>query len=235
VRAAFPHAPTGQLNTSHLSAEALARLPPAAHAAFLHAYAGALDKAFKVAGFVSVAAFVASWFIQEKPMRTTVTAEDLGGSFAMPRGDDSRAEIIRALGVLVGRERMRAYFQRVAVEAGIDLPVTQCWVLVQVRRGCDDPVALAARSGVADGVVRSALADLAQQGLITMGNGADQPVQLTESGTAVADRLLTHIRDRLEKLLDGWTPDRYPDLARLLNEFATEVVPPTQPAQALTA
>ena len=37
-----------------------------------------LDTAFKVAGFVSIVAFIASWFIRELPMRTTLTTEDLG-------------------------------------------------------------------------------------------------------------------------------------------------------------
>ena len=151
LRRAFPHAPKAQLNTSHLSSAALAHLPPETRAAFLQAYSASLDKAFKVAGFVSIAAFVASWFIQEKPMRTTVTADDIGSSFAMPRGDDSRAEIIRALGVLVGRQRMRAYLERLATEAGVDLPLNECWVLVQLRRGDNDIHVLSERSGAPAG------------------------------------------------------------------------------------
>ena len=78
LRSAFPHASASQLNTSHLSSAALAQLPPDIHAAYLAAFAGSLDTAFKVAGFVSIVAFVASWFIKELPMRDTVTTEDLG-------------------------------------------------------------------------------------------------------------------------------------------------------------
>jgi DNA-binding MarR family transcriptional regulator len=210
-------------------------LPPAAHSAFLQAYSAALDKAFRVAGFVSIAAFVASWFIQEKPMRTTVTAEDLGSSFAMPRGDDSRAEIVRALGVLVGRQKMRAYFQRVAAEAGIDLPVNECWTLVQVRRGHNDPPVLSERSGASPEAVQSTLVALGEKGLVTppAADGArDGPVQLTESGAAIADTLLASVRDRLEQLLDGWSPEQYPDLSRLLNDLAAEVVPAREPLTA---
>jgi EmrB/QacA subfamily drug resistance transporter len=235
LRRAFPNAPAGQLNTSHISAAGLAHLPPAAHSAFLQAYSAALDKAFRVAGFVSIAAFVASWFIQEKPMRTTVTAEDLGGSFAMPRGDDSRAEIIRALGVLVGRQKMRAYLERVASEAGIDLPLNECWALVQVRRGHNTPRVLSERSEASPEVVQSTLASLAEKGLLTgrvEGDTPDSPVELTERGAAIADTLLASVRNRLEGLLEGWSPEQYPDLSRLLNDFAAEVVPATP---ALTA
>ena len=36
---------------------------------------------------------------------------------------------MRALGVLVGRKQMLAYLQRLATEAGVDLPLPDCWVL----------------------------------------------------------------------------------------------------------
>jgi EmrB/QacA subfamily drug resistance transporter len=231
----FPNAPNGQLNTSHFSAASLARLPPEAHSAFLQAYSAALDKAFRVAGFVSIAAFVASWFIQEKPMRTTVTAEDLGGSFAMPRGDDSEAEIIRALGVLVGRQNMRAYLERVATEAGIDLPLNECWALVQIRRGHKDPDVLSERSGASPEAVQATLATLAGKGLVTgppANATGDRSLELTQSGAGIADTLLASIRKRLEKLLEGWSPEKYSDLSKLLNDFAAEVVPTRE---ALTA
>jgi EmrB/QacA subfamily drug resistance transporter len=220
LRHAFPNAPKAQLSTSHLSNAALAHLPPEARDAFLQAYASSLDQAFKVAGFVSIAAFVASWFIQEKPMRTTVTADDMGSSFAMPRGDDSRAEIIRALGVLVGRPRMRDYLQRLATEAGVDLPLNECWVLVQLRRGCNDIPALCERSGAPAEAIESTLTALAGKGLIT-----NPPAQLTDSGVVIADRLLATVRDRLDKLLEGWSPERYPDLVHLLSDMAAEVIP----------
>ena len=121
-------------------------------------------------------------------MRTTVTAEDMGSAFAMPRGDDSRAEIVRALGVLVGRPRMRAYFERVAVEAGVDLPINECWALVQIRRGYSSPGVLSERSGAAPAAVQSTLADLAQKGLVTVpAADTDAPFELTDSGVAIAD------------------------------------------------
>ena len=67
-------------------------------------------------------------------MRTTVTAEDIGEAFGVPRAPDSLAEIIRALSVLIGRKQMRAYLQRVATDAGIDLSLPACSVLVRLRR-----------------------------------------------------------------------------------------------------
>jgi hypothetical protein len=50
----------------------------------------------------------------------------------------------------------------------------------------------------------------------------------------MADRLLAIVRDRLDKLLAGWAPDKYPDLAKLLTEFASEVIPAGETSQQLT-
>jgi DNA-binding MarR family transcriptional regulator len=184
---------------------------------------------------VSIAAFVASWFIQEKPMRTTVTADGIGRSFAVPRSDDSLAEIVRALGVLVGRQRMRAYFERIAAEAGVDLPINECWVLVQLRRGQSDPLVLSERSGTSSEAVHSTFDALVQKGLVARrpdGDNVDGPVELTERGAAIADTLLATVRDRLEKLLEGWSPEQYSDLSNLLNQFAAEVIPAREPLNA---
>ena len=50
---------------------------------------------------------------------------------------------------------------------------------------------------------------------------------------ALADQLIAAVRARLENLLEGWSPEQYPDLVRLLNKFATEVIPtPTMAAVA---
>jgi len=93
LRSAFPHASASQLNTSRLSSAAIAHLPPNIHAVYLAAFAGSLDTAFKVAGFVSIIAFVSSWFIEELPMRTTVTTEEIGSTFtSTAESDDSLAE-----------------------------------------------------------------------------------------------------------------------------------------------
>jgi DNA-binding MarR family transcriptional regulator len=128
---------------------------------------------------------------------------------------------------------MRAYFERVAVEAGVDLPINECWALVQIRRGYSSPGVLSERSGAAPAAVQSTLADLAQKGLVTVpAADTDAPFELTDSGVAIADTLLASVRDRLDKLLDGWSPERYTDLSNLLNEFATEVMPTHEPLTA---
>jgi len=256
VHAAFPHAPTALVNTSRVSSAALARLPPAVRAKFLESYSGSLDQAFKIAAIVSLAAFVASWFVRQLPMRSTVRArvDQVGNSFGLPRDVDSLAEIIRALGLLVGRQQMREYLERVTAEAGIDLPVAQSWLLVQYRRKATTRLPeLAEGHQIPVDALRSAMVELIDRGLVTAGpepDGADAPTEarsgralvtaslgsrrdmdgasdywLTPAGTVVADRVIANVRRRLEGLLEGWSPEQYPDLVKLLNDFAAEVVP----------
>ena len=40
----------------------------------------------------------------------------------------------------------------------------------------------------------------------------------------IADRLRATLRSRLEGLLEGWSPEQYPDLVSLLDHFAHEIV-----------
>jgi DNA-binding MarR family transcriptional regulator len=191
-----------------------------------------------------VVAFAASWFIKQLPMRTTVTADDIGDAFAVPRPPDSLAEIVRALGVLVGRKQMQAYLQRVATEAGVDLSLAACWTIVQLRR---DPntnlTVLAERNKLPVEALDAALAELTSRGLIVAQpadpaahNGGGPPrTVLTPSGVAIGDQLIAAVRARLENLLEGWSPEQYPDLVRLLNTLATEVIPATPTTAATRA
>ena len=245
LRAAFPHASASQLNTSHLTSATLALLPPGIHAVYLAAFAGSLDTAFKVAGFVSIIAFVASWFIKELPMRTTVTTEDMGSAFGAPGSGDSWSEICRALSVLVERDQMRQWLECVPAEAGTDLSLADCRVLVRLRRDPQvDLAALATADKIPVAALDGAVADLVERRLLVadttsvlvVPNGSavaqvendvrPTPV-LTPSGALVADRLICTVRSQLEKLLEGWSPEQFPELVQLLDEFACDIVPGT--------
>ena len=230
LKHAFPGASGASLGNAHLTATQLDQLPPTVHATVIKAYADSLDRAFTIAGIVSIVAFLASWFIKELPMRETVMAEDLGGAFGAPRGAESYAEIYRALSVLVGRQKMQEWLGRVAAESGVGLPLIDCWVLVQLHREPGiDLVAVSRDKKVPIEAIDGALADLAAHGLISRsGNGAAGVLgsaTLTASGEPVAEQLLGAVRARLEGLLSGWSPEQFPELVALLNQFASDIVP----------
>jgi EmrB/QacA subfamily drug resistance transporter len=227
---AFPHSSLIH-STGTLGSSALARLPADVRATVLNSYSQALNTAFRVAGFVSIVAFVASWFIKELPMRTTVTAEGIGEAFGSPRPPSSLGEIARALSVLVGRDRMIEYLGRLARESGVDIPLSSCWILVQIRRdpGLDreELMARAQSQNIPPDVAEAAVRDVMERNLVSSG------LELTPAGAEIADRMTTAVRDRLEGLLQGWSPEQYPDLVRLLDQFAQEIV--TDPKAVSTA
>ncbi len=218
----FPNSPQLVQSSHTLSAATLAHMPPGVRATFVDAFSHALTAAFRVAAFVSIVAFVASWFIKQLPMRTTVTTEGIGEAFAAPRSGDSLAEIARALSVLVGRQKMVTYLSRLVAEAGFELPLEDCWVLVQFRRNPQleqgELLALARERKLSQEATEAALDDLTERNLITAAH------RLTPSGAETADRLLAVVRARLEDLLAGWSPEQYPDLVHLLDNFATEIL-----------
>jgi len=221
---AFPGNSSSQLSKSLNSAStsSLNALSPGVHATVLGAYSDAITTAFFIVAFISVGAFVASWFIKELPMRTTVTADGMSEAFGTPRAPDSLAEIARALSVLVGRKKMEDYLRRVIREAEIDIPLADAGLLLQLRTNpgtnASAIVRLAEERKVSEEQARAAIADVIARKLVT------PDLELTPAGTEIADHLTKVVRQRLEELLEGWSPERYPDLVKLLDTFASEIV-----------
>jgi hypothetical protein len=174
-------------------------------------------------------------------MRETLTTEDLGRAFGAPRSGDSLSEILRALSVLVGRQQMRQWLERVASDAGLDLPIADGWVLVQLRRDpAVDLPSLAASQKISLSALDSAVPDLVERGLLADTDhetlaaadpghtGAAEAVptfSLSPSGALVADQLIDAVRSRLDSLLQGWSPEQYPELVHVLDQFASDIVP----------
>jgi hypothetical protein len=57
------------LSGGHASPADLAKLPPALHAAIIHAYSDSLDRVFLSGVPVLLAAFILAWFLKEVPLR----------------------------------------------------------------------------------------------------------------------------------------------------------------------
>ena len=120
---------TGTQNLSHEGPSQILALPAAAREAYLAAFTDAMQTVFLVAALVAVVAFCLTWFIRELPLRQTVRTGGLGESFAIPVDGTSLRVISRALGVLIGRDGMRATLRaRPSARASIWAPAPAgCW------------------------------------------------------------------------------------------------------------
>ncbi len=205
-----------------LSSAEIHRLPPVLHADYLQAFTNSLSTVFEVAAAVGVVAFVLSWVLPEKPLRETATASTgVGEAFATPRSVNSEAEAMRALSVLLGRDKRRTLVANLAARAGVDLSPAACWLLVRLY---EDPTVDIPATGRAfeidESVTDEARRELAARAYAT---DAPQPV-VTDAGQAVAERLIAERHASLERLAEGWPTD-HPDLAGVLTRLARELEP----------
>src|SRR3954452_24857732 len=79
----------GPAGVGALDPSALDRLPPAAHATFISAFTDALDLVFLVAACIIAVAFLLTWLLEERPLRTTVATAGVHEAFAAPDDPDS--------------------------------------------------------------------------------------------------------------------------------------------------
>ena len=81
----LPPGAAGQI-PAHLGPGSLASLPAAVREAYVNAYATSLHPVFELAALLALAAFACTWFLQERPLRESVSDQSIGDSFASPAG-----------------------------------------------------------------------------------------------------------------------------------------------------
>ncbi len=198
----------------------IGHLPAPLHQAYISSFSDALQVVFLVATGVVVAAFVLTWFIQEKPLRPTVeTSTGVGESFGAPVDSDSLDEVTRGLARLAGRERTLEFVDGAVRRAGVELPRGAAWVLLHPARLGD----LRAREDIDQERLSLAVEDLNERGYLADG-------AITPSGHAIRDRLVIARTDCLRELIEDWEPDRHPELDPLLRQLAEELAEPEREA-----
>jgi EmrB/QacA subfamily drug resistance transporter len=197
---------------------AIAALPPAAHAAYVDAFAASLRPVFLVAAAIGLVAFALTWLLREAPLRKTVEAEGLGESFASPRDDDSLRELERVLTVLARRESHWGVYERLAARAGTPLGPQETWLLVRIGERVPTTVtALGDELSLRPLQLGPPLAGLAEQGLVAASDGV---LDLTGAGRLALEDLHAARREGLAELLDGWSPQEHPEVRTLLDRLA---------------
>jgi EmrB/QacA subfamily drug resistance transporter len=229
LAASLPSSAAHGLSGAGANPQAIDKLPPALHDAYIHAFTNALGTVFQVAAGVAVVAFLLSWLLPERPLRDTVAdASGVGESFAVPKSGDSLAEAARALTVALGRDDRRRAVEALAQRAGVDLSAAASWLLVRLHENpAGDVDALAEAYEVPSDVAWQALTDLRDRGLVLERPASDgQPVvrQVTAPGEETVERLITARRTAIAELCEGWSPDDHEDLSGLLTRLARELL-----------
>jgi EmrB/QacA subfamily drug resistance transporter len=218
-----------------LSPAQLHQLPAAARDTYIHAFTNSLSAVFLVAAGVAVIGFLLALVLPDKRLRDTVQAAGPQEHFAMPRDDDTLAEIERALSVLASRDVRRRLYERIARENGIDLPALEAWTLARIHEGVPGPAEdLAARIDVEPQRVSAAADDLMQRGLVAHVDGW---YASTPEGDDLVERLVRLRRERLESRLSDCTPEERERFASTLSGLARDLLaePPREPQPALAA
>src|SRR5262249_1157175 len=152
-----------------------------------------LQPLFLTGAFVSLVAFVLSWFIPEVPLRKTVTSEGLGESFAAPNDASSLRELEAKAATLAQRKNRHHVYEELGRGSGVSLTADGMWALPRVDElGPATREALAARVAGDRERLSPIFRGLREDGLIAMDETSGEPVYtLSESGRSTVDALLT--------------------------------------------
>jgi len=182
-------------------------LPPAIREPYVAAYAASLKPVFLIAGGIAAVGFLATWLLEERPLRQTVADQGLGDSFAAPRDPTSMDELEARLSSLARKENRHLVYERLAAEAGLDLDARETWLLL--RLDGEEPVDARAAEEL-----QPQLAGLRRRSLAE----PDRP-ELTPAGHAAATRIAEARCADIRRLLDGWEPEEHPAVLALIQCF----------------
>jgi EmrB/QacA subfamily drug resistance transporter len=216
--------PLGRLVSggARLTGTQVAGMPAVARHAYENAYVNALRPVFLVAAGVGAVGFVLSLRLRERPLRDTAsTSSGLDDALAAPKSANSLAELDRALGVLVSRERRRAFNKRVGARANVDLSPGAVWALARFGSyGIAGTREMAREQGIEEERVTAVQSELRERGFVSEeGDGAT----LTAAGVSMADQLLSARREELSVMIDDHDTQRLPEVQKLLEQLCVEL------------
>jgi EmrB/QacA subfamily drug resistance transporter len=207
----------GFAGAGSLDPQALTRLPDSAREHFVHAFTSSLSTVFAVGAAAAGVAFLLSWLIQERPLRKTVETTGLDDVFAPPRDASSMRELLRELSRATGRDRTRAFLERAAREACLDLSPPEIFILGRIAHG--EPVDQS-HFGDRPPEEVSERAQAIVDGLLARGLVGGDPPRLTQEGDALYDRVIAARRTALHALVEEWRPEANPEIDPLIRQVA---------------
>jgi len=205
----------------------LEKLPAALHDSYVHSFTDSITSVFMIAAVVVAIAFLLAWFLEERPLRKTIEDSDIGDAFAAPQDTNSLREITRELSRLVGRERTRAFLERVIAEAEVELTPAEVWLLGRAVDGKIPEDALEAGDATDRVDLAEAIERLRERGMIE--KREDGPAWLTAPGLAVRERLLEARQRSLTTLVADWDSES-PELDAMIARLSEELSQAERPA-----
>ena len=223
--------PAGFNASAGASPAVLAKLPPAVHDGYVHAFAASLHTVFLIAVPISAVAFALTWLLKEVPLRKAASVPDpaqVVAPTAMPAARDSADEVARVLSVLAGKEDRVRVYQELAKAASVSLDARSTWVLFRLDGHPRlDLSALAATMHVSTGQLSAPLAPLAEAGFVTITPPAPESpliAQLTPAGAAAIGRLVRARQEGLTRLLGSWSAELDAQLAGELGQLTRDLL-----------
>ena len=213
--------PAASAQSGRLSPSQLKHLPPTAHAIYVHAFVNALQPVFLVAAGVTAFGFALSLFLPDRRLRDTVEAAGTQEHFAVPRPDDSAAEMQRILSILANRDRRRRFYAQILADLNIDLSPLEAWLLTRIDHGAEGPLPVVTDTlNIDPARASAAVAELERRELIMPVDGW---YAATEAGNEIVERVVEARRKRLEEILADWTPAEHAELAEVLDGMARDL------------
>ncbi len=207
------------------------KLPAAIHAPYVAAFAEALHPMFLAATGIAVVAFALAWALPEVPLRRTVSDQVVDESFlpalfAAPRDESSFNQLADKLSLLARRENRHWIYDALAERADSDLNPQQLWLLFRVHdQETATLPALAERVGEDRDRLEGEMRELVTRNLVLV-EGAEAGeaaivFHTTPESDAILERIDTVRRDAMNRALDGWSPDKHPELLSLVDRLNT--------------
>jgi EmrB/QacA subfamily drug resistance transporter len=205
-----------------LDPSAVSELPAPARNAFISAFTDALSLVFLVAAGVMAVAFLLTWLLEERPLRTTVATTGVGTAFATPDDPDSVRTVATELSRLVGREGASDFVRRTTARSGLGVTPLESWLLVRTATdGTLDVAGVAESNQIDEERVRAACRELHRRGMLT--KSGDAGTGLTADGAAAVDALADARRGALEELAADWSPREHPELAEFIERLSADL------------
>jgi EmrB/QacA subfamily drug resistance transporter len=215
--------PAGATIPKGTNPEAVKHLPAAVKQVYLSAVTESLHPIFYAGAAISLVAFALTFLLREIPLRATSRVPDTRRGLGSAGDDDAYAEVQRALSTLAHRDNRWALYERLAVRAGIELDPPTLWLFC--RLAARAPIArsvLVADHQIPEAHAAPLFANLEREGLAE--ETADGVLDLTSRGRAQYDQLIAARREGLAEYLAGYDPDTHPELRRMLDDLASDVL-----------